>query len=351
MLGRLLEGKYRVTRLIGEGGMGVVYEAEHTLIGRPVALKLLHGDFAKNPDALERFHREARAATAIRHPNIIEITDMGTTPEGQPFLVLELLDGVPLARLLRDQAPLPAARLRDIVVQVLEALEAAHAKGIIHRDLKPDNVFVIQHPNRPDFVKLLDFGVSKLTGEALGEGVSTTRTGTLMGTPSYMSPEQARGRKDIDHRVDLWACGVMIYEASCGRLPYLGDNYNELLSSILLEDPPPPRQLNPRISAPLERFLERALAKDRDLRFPSAAEMRAAFLDATAAAPEPTDVPPPGSPTAPRDTLEPPPAPDDAVPADRAPTLLSATPAPDAAAPATRPLDRRRRHRDRKSVV
>ncbi|MBI5490201.1 MAG: serine/threonine protein kinase [Deltaproteobacteria bacterium] len=273
MQGRLLEGKYRVSRLIGEGGMGAVYQAEHTLIGRPVAVKVLHGDFAKNPEVLERFRREARAATAIRHPNIIEVTDMGMTSEGQPFLVMELLEGAPLSSMIGEGRTIPVARIADLLAQVLDALEAAHAKGIVHRDLKPDNVFVVRVGNRPEFVKLLDFGISKMTDPAAG-GLSMTRTGSVMGTPNYMAPEQAMGRKDCDHRVDLWAVGVMLYEALTGRLPYQGDNYNELLTAILMTTPPAPRAVNAAIDPALERVVLRALAKDREQRYQLPAEFK-----------------------------------------------------------------------------
>jgi serine/threonine-protein kinase len=274
MEGRLLEGKYRIVRLIGEGGMGSVYEAEHTLIGRPVAVKVLHGDFADSPDALERFRREARAATAIRHPNIIEITDMGMTSTGQPFLVMELLEGVSLATLLAAASPMPTARTVDLMSQVLDALEAAHEKGIVHRDLKPDNVFIVQDRSRPDFVKLLDFGISKVTAPGVAGGLSMTRTGSVMGTPNYMAPEQAMGKKDVDHRADLWAVGVMLYEAFTGRLPYLGDNYNELLTNILMTVPPTPRAVKPAVDPRIEKVILRALTKDRDQRYHSAKKFR-----------------------------------------------------------------------------
>jgi hypothetical protein len=282
MEGRLLEGKYRVSRLIGEGGMGAVYEAEHTLIGRAVAVKVLHGDFAKNQEAIERFRREARAATAIRHPNIIEITDMGTTAEGQPFLVMELLEGSPLSSLIGEGRSIPTARIVDILSQVLDALDAAHKKGIVHRDLKPDNVFIVQDYSRPDFVKLLDFGISKMVGPGTGE-LSMTRTGSVMGTPNYMAPEQAMGKKDCDHRVDLWAVGIMLYEALTGRLPYLGDNYNELLTAILMTTPPTPRSINPAISAAIERVILRALAREREQRYQTATELRDELRDAVRA--------------------------------------------------------------------
>jgi serine/threonine-protein kinase len=357
MQGRLLEGKYRVSRLIGEGGMGTVYEAEHTLIGRAVAVKVLHGDFAKSPEAQERFRREARAATAIRHANIIEVTDMGTTEEGRPFLVMELLEGVPLSALLVEGRGMPLARIVHVLTQVLDALAAAHKKGIVHRDLKPDNVFVVQEQDRPDFVKLLDFGISKMN-EATAGGLSVTRTGSVMGTPNYMAPEQAMGRKDCDHRVDLWAVGVMLYEALTGRRPYLGDNYNELLTAILMTTPPTPCTVNPAITPALERVILRALAKERDQRYSSATELRDELRAASAGAapiagvlappvvatPAPAVAPPAAPRVGPRPAAPaaPPPVPRSAAPAAPPPVPRPAAPAaplpvPRSAPPAASP--------------
>ncbi|MDI7269207.1 MAG: serine/threonine-protein kinase, partial [Myxococcota bacterium] len=167
-------------RLLGEGGMGAVYEGEHVLIGRPVAIKLLHGEFARSPEAVERFVREARAATAIRHANIIEVTDMGATHGGRPYLVMELLDGAPLSAVLEGGRTLPSPRLLPILDQVLDALEAAHAKGIVHRDLKPENVFVLAKDGR-ETIKLLDFGISKLKSVDPLTGGHLTQTGTVLG--------------------------------------------------------------------------------------------------------------------------------------------------------------------------
>jgi serine/threonine-protein kinase len=277
MIGSLFEGKYRIIRLIGEGGMGVVYEAEHILIGRQLAVKLLHPEYAHQAEIVERFAREARAATAIRHANIIEVTDMGVTPTGQPFLVMELLEGTSLRRLVEPGKTMPQPRLVDVMDQVLDALDAAHQRRIVHRDLKPDNIFLIRHAGRDDFVKVLDFGISKFLG-SLGGGVSTTRTGSVMGTPQYMSPEQAMGRKDVDHRADLWAVGVMLYEAATGRAPYLGDNYNEMLSSILMSSPPAPRAVLPSVSPALEQVILKALMRPIEHRYQSAVEFREAVL-------------------------------------------------------------------------
>ncbi|MBN1770979.1 MAG: serine/threonine protein kinase, partial [Deltaproteobacteria bacterium] len=288
MIGSLFEGKYRIVRLIGEGGMGAVYEAEHTLIGRQLAIKLLHPEYANQADIVQRFTREARAATAIRHANIIEVTDMGVTPTGQPFLVMELLEGTSLRRLVEPGKTMAQARLLDVMQQVLDALHAAHDRGIVHRDLKPDNIFLIRHAGRDDFVKVLDFGISKFLGP-FGGVSSNTRTGSVLGTPQYMSPEQAMGRKDIDHRADLWAVGVMLYEASTGRPPYAGDNYNEVLAGILMNTPPPPRMVYPGVSPALEQVIVKALTRTLEQRYQTAVEFRNALLalqpDAAAVAP------------------------------------------------------------------
>jgi eukaryotic-like serine/threonine-protein kinase len=282
MIGELLEGKYRVDRLLGEGGMGAVYEAEHTLIGRKVAVKVLHGDTLDHPDAFERFQREARASTAVKHPSIIEVTDMGATPSGHPFLVMEFLEGHPLSHHISTSGRLSLGRISAILLQVLDALTAAHAKGIVHRDLKPDNIFITEGADVPDFVKVLDFGISKFLQPENIKGVTLTQAGIVLGTPSYMAPEQAMGKKDVDHRVDLWAVGVILYEALTGTLPYVGENYNEILSAILLKRPTPPRELIPDLLPEIERVILKGLAFERDDRYQRADEF-AADLRALAA--------------------------------------------------------------------
>jgi serine/threonine-protein kinase len=275
-VGTVLEDKYRIVRAIGEGGMGVVYEAEHAFIGRRLAVKMLHPEYSRSQEVIGRFHREAQAASRIGHVNIIEITDMGVTAGGAPYIVMEYLEGESFAALLGRERRLPVRRAADIVGQTLGALAAAHAKGIVHRDIKPDNVFLIDHGGRTDFVKLLDFGISKVVSGASGLGL--TRTGTMLGTPYYMAPEQAMGRSDVDHRVDVYAAGAVLFEALAGCRAYDGANYNELLARIITTDPPPLGSIRPDCDPGLEAVVARAMARDPAHRYGSAAEMLEGLL-------------------------------------------------------------------------
>ncbi len=273
--GAELEGRYRILRSLGEGAMGAVYEAEHTALGRRVAVKVLHAHIAKVPDAVRRFEREARAAAEIGHPNIVEVFDVGTHL-GEPFLVMELLRGETLADRLSRPEMIDARAACRIVGYVLSALASAHAKGIIHRDLKPENVFLVPG-DEAHGVKLLDFGISKFrrAGATL---LQTTQEGIPLGTPGYMAPEQWMGRRDIDHRADIFAVGVMLYELLTGGLPYEGANQGELFLEIVrgTSRPSMPSELDPEIPPGLDAVVLRALDRDRDRRFESARE----FLDA-----------------------------------------------------------------------
>ena len=272
--GQVLEGKYRLLRPLGEGGMGVVWLAEHVRLGRPLAVKLLRPDLAQNPRTLQRFHREAVAASRIGNPHIVEVIDLGTAPNNAPFIVMELLEGRTLYDLLREQPVLPVGRAVDILCQVLSGLAAAHAKNIIHRDLKPANVFLIRYGTREDFVKLVDFGVSKI----LDSDAQLTRSGALLGTPTYMAPEQILARRRLDHRVDLWAAGVILYMALTGRRPHEAPTRNELLVRIVNSDVKPIRLQRPEVDESLERAVLRALERDVDRRWPSAEAFREALL-------------------------------------------------------------------------
>jgi serine/threonine protein kinase len=270
--GQVVEEKYRMIRLIGEGGMGAVYEAEHVIINRRCAVKFLHPEVAQNTEVVKRFVREAQAASSIGHKGIIDIYDVGHAPDGTPFLVMEFLEGKPFSSYLQTGEPLAPAQIVEVLVQALSALGAAHRRGIVHRDIKPENLFVVQFPDAPPIVKLLDFGISKM---ALGgsPGDRMTRTGTVMGTPYYMAPEQAAGRSDVDHRADLYAMGVILYEALTGRVPFEGENYNQLIVKILTEPIPTPKQLNPAVPDELEQITLRAMERDRDRRFQDAESM------------------------------------------------------------------------------
>ncbi|MBI5499850.1 MAG: serine/threonine protein kinase [Deltaproteobacteria bacterium] len=276
--GDSLEGKYRIIGLLGEGGMGAVFEAENTLVKRRVAVKLLKPEYSQNVEAVKRFTREAQAAGQIGHENICEVTDIGYTASGPPYLVMQLLRGKPLTEAMASVSPFPIPRAIDILSQVLEALEAAHAAGIVHRDMKPDNIFLTRVAGRPDFVKLLDFGISKVRNVSNDAEMAITRTGTVLGTPLYMSPEQARGDTDVDGRADVWAVGVILYEMICGRNPFAGENYNRTMYNVLSAPVPSVRRCRDTISAELEDAVKRAMARDAGLRFQTAAEMRRALL-------------------------------------------------------------------------
>ena len=277
----MLGGRYRVVRALGRGGMGAVFEAHQEGLGRRVALKVLHPHLAQDAQLVLRFRREAESAAGLGHPNIVQVTDFGREEDGTVFLVMELLDGVPLAAVIERDGMLSVERVAKIAWQVLSALDVAHRAGIVHRDLKPDNIFVTHVSGVGDVVKLLDFGIAKL---AESEGSGLTATGTVMGTPAYMAPEQARGAP-VDARVDLYAVGVVMYEALAGRLPYNGNNYNALIAAILTEQPPRLRELRPDLPAEIAAVVERAMSRDPAGRFANAAAMRDAlspWLDASA---------------------------------------------------------------------
>ncbi len=253
--------------------MGTVYEAEHLLIGRRVALKVLHPAHAQRRDAVWRFRHEARVAGSIGHPNICEIYDVGQLEDGSPYLVMERLHGETLADRIERENELPFLDVIDITLQVLSALSTAHEKSIIHRDIKPENIFLSERAGFAPIAKLLDFGISKAAAD---EDLHLTRTGMVMGTPYYMAPEQARGEV-IDPRIDLYATGVILYESLTGQRPFAAPNYSALLRLILFEDPKPMRELRPSLPEGFEIVVKKALAKDRELRFQSAQEFIAAL--------------------------------------------------------------------------
>ena len=241
-------GNYRSISLLGEGGMGAVYLAEHPEIGRRVAVKVLHTDLTRDPQLLTRFLNEARAANAIHHPNIIEILDSGTTDGGMPYLVMELLEGETLAARVRRLGKLSLAEALDIAYQTASAVGAAHRKNIVHRDLKPDNLFIIADHSNPgrERVKVLDFGIAKLQAKTAPGMMVQTRTGTVMGTPAYMSPEQCLGNRELDARSDIYSLGIILYEMLCGRTPYVSTGFGELLDMHLHAPFPPPRHVRDR---------------------------------------------------------------------------------------------------------
>lgn len=276
-IGDVLDGKYEITDILGEGAMGVVYLALHRRLQRTVALKTLRAEIAGDSQVVARFEREARAASAIGHENIVQIFDAGGGPV--PYLVMENLRGESLGALLEREGPLAVDRAIGLCKQVLAGLEAAHQVGIIHRDLKPDNIFVCREGDA-ETVKILDFGISKIldkAGAALLGDAAATRAGMVMGTPLYMSPEQAHGRTDLDHRADLWSLVCVLYECVSGTPPFLGENYNQLLAAILLGRFTPLQELVPGISPALSSLVDRGLSPQPDDRFASASALREAL--------------------------------------------------------------------------
>jgi len=271
-------GNYRAVSLLGEGGMGAVYLAEHPGIGRRVAVKVLHKNYIRDEGLLTRFLNEARAANAIRHPNIIEILDSGTIADGTPFLVMELLEGESLGTRLRRVGALPIPTAVEFAYQTASALGAAHKKGIVHRDLKPDNLFVIPDPHEPERerIKVLDFGIAKLQQGSTGDSVKT-RTGTLMGTPVYMSPEQCRGTRAVDHRSDIYSLGIIFFEMLVGQPPFVSEGFGELVNMHLNVAAPAPSSQRADIPPAIDAVVARMLAKNPDDRFPDMAQVQVAL--------------------------------------------------------------------------
>ncbi len=272
LLGRVLGGRYRLLERLGQGGMGTVYRATHTLMDKPVAVKILRAELATDSEAVARFHREARSASRLDHDHCIRVTDFGQSDDGLLFLVMELLDGHSLSHVTR-RGPVPAARAAGIGVAVAEALQHAHDAGIIHRDLKPDNVFLARRAKGREIVKVLDFGLAKLASDS-ALGPSITRDGTVFGTPEYMAPEQAEGEK-LDGRTDVYALGVILYQLVCGDVPFKSSNFVALLTKQVSEEPTAPRDRRPDLEIPpgLELIILKCLAKRREDRYATAAEI------------------------------------------------------------------------------
>jgi len=283
VIGTTLSGRYLVTRKIGQGGMGAVYEATHTIINKRVAVKVLLEKYAQREALVRRLKQEAQLASSVDNEHIISVTDFGTTEDGRTFVVMEYLEGESLAECLSRETKLPEQRILRLISQAASALAAAHAKGIVHRDIKPENLFILRRKDA-DFVKVVDFGISKSL-RASGEEEETTRltqTGMVLGTPLYMSPEQARGDDELDHRVDVYALGVIMYEAATGRVPFVGNNYLSVISQVLNEEPKPLRELSPELSEEFEAVVLKAMSKDVNERYASANDMLAdvnALLD------------------------------------------------------------------------
>ncbi|KAB2899443.1 MAG: serine/threonine protein kinase, partial [Kofleriaceae bacterium] len=252
MIGTVV-GAWKIEERLGEGGMGTVYAARHTTMGRRGAVKVLKAEMTRQPETVQRFFNEARAAAAIESPGIVDVFDMGQTADGTAYLVMELLEGESLAQRLRRTRGMAAETAARLARQIAGALAAAHERGIVHRDLKPDNIFLVPDAETTagERVKLLDFGIAKLHGE-LAADAPVTHTGALFGTPVYMSPEQCKGGVAVDHRADLYALGCILYQMLCGRVPFLAAGLGELLSMHMFEKPAPPRSLVPSVPDVLE---------------------------------------------------------------------------------------------------
>ncbi|MCD6496815.1 MAG: serine/threonine protein kinase [Deltaproteobacteria bacterium] len=264
---------YDLVRILGTGGMGIVYEAKHRLIGRRCAIKVLHEALETNEELLTRMVQEARAASAIGHPNIVEVYDFRRAPDGAAYMVMELMDGKSLEQILDEQGHLSPRAAAVVMSHILSALQAAHHKHIVHRDLKPDNIFISRDRQGGYFAKVLDFGISKFTDSK--QELNLTRTGAVLGSPYYMSPEQASGKRDLDGRCDLWAAGIIFFEMLTGIVPFDGENYNEVMANILIKPHITARSVEPDLPAIVDRIVDRALEKNRIERYGSAAEMMA----------------------------------------------------------------------------
>ena len=255
--------------------MGAVYLAEHPIIGKKVALKVIHRELAGNREVISRFYQEARAVNLIGNEHIVEIHDFGQSPEGDHFFIMEYVDGKTLAQVLTRERIVAVHRALDIAAQIADALAATHDAGIIHRDLKPDNVMLCQRPNDPDFVKLLDFGLAKMMAEGPQK---LTAAGVILGTPQYMSPEACESKK-VDHRADIYALGVLLFQMLTGQVPFDGESMGSILIKQVIEAPPAPRGLSPMIPPAVEQIILRCLAKSPDARFQTMAVLRAALMD------------------------------------------------------------------------
>lgn len=279
LVGTVVDGRYRIVRLIGHGGMGAVYEAEAIRLRRPCACKVLLPEFTRDEGAIARFEREAMAAARVDHPNVVEIHDTGRIPGGAGYIAMELLRGESLDRTLRRERRLPWPRARHIAVQICRALAAAHAQGIVHRDLKPENCFRITQDGDQDFIKLVDFGIARLSDPDSDDHGRLTATNSIVGTYSYMAHELVAGR-DCDHRVDVWAAGVVLYEMLTGVLPFRGKNRGQILTAILTETPATLSAVAPEaeIPAAVEQIVARALEKDPARRFAGIDELAQALL-------------------------------------------------------------------------
>lgn len=283
-VGKLVSDRYRISRKLGEGGMGTVYEAMHVAIEKKIALKILHAQYSASPEVVSRFKQEAISASRIKHQNVIDVFDFGQLGDGSCFIAMEYLDGTDLGFALEKRGHFPAPEAIRIVLQVCRALGSGHQSGVVHRDLKPENIFLTKTPEGDDMVKILDYGIAQLRSN--DEPTQTemrprrlTKTGMIFGTPEYMAPEQARGQS-VDHRSDVYATGVILYELLTGAVPFLGESFLEVLNQHVQSQVPPFALANPsvQLSPELERVVMRALEKDAEYRFPTMKDFQNALL-------------------------------------------------------------------------
>src|SRR4051812_5458793 len=278
--GQVLAGKYRVERVLGEGGMGVVVAARHLQLDERVALKFMRPEALMNSEAVARFAREARAAVKIKSEHVARVSDVGTLENGAPYMVMEYLEGGDLSTWLKQQGRLPLDQAVEFVLQASEAIAEAHALGIVHRDLKPANLFVIRRPDGAWSVKVLDFGISKMTGiSGSGPDLGMTKTSAVMGSPHYMSPEQMRSVRDVDARTDIWALGVIMYELLVGVTPFTAEAFPELVLKIASDAPAPLRNRLLDVPPGIEQVIFKCLEKNPSKRFASVGELAVALLE------------------------------------------------------------------------
>ncbi|PIE05699.1 MAG: hypothetical protein CSA75_03405, partial [Sorangium cellulosum] len=275
----LVAGKYRLVRIIGQGGMGSVWEGEHISLGTRVAIKFIEMELAQSDEARTRFDQEARAAAKLQSRYVVGVFDHGIMPDGRPFIVMEYLAGETLEERVVARGRMTIAETAPIISQVARGLSKAHNLGIVHRDLKPENIFLADSPDDDEQVaKVVDFGIAKFTDGSPNGMSSSTRTGTILGTPVYMSPEQARGLRNIDHRSDLWALGVVVYRCCVGRLPFEGQAVGDIVVKICTQDPVPPSSIDPSLPRSFDAWFARCVARDPVQRFSSAKELASELM-------------------------------------------------------------------------
>ena len=285
--GQIIGDTYRIDRFLGEGGMSTVLAATHLPSGRAVALKVLQPDAAQEEGAIPRFWREVRAMTHLQHPNVVRIFDVGSMPDGTPYMAMELLVGETLAARMRRLGPLPLPVARGLFLQACDAVAAAHAIGVVHRDIKPENMFLTRGENGDEVLKVLDFGISKtMRATVADDRQHLTKTTDVFGSPTYMSPEQLKASRDVDARADVWSLGVLLYEMLAGTAPFEGRSVAEIFGAILYKEPSPLGKTRTDIPPEIEKTVKRALEKDRDKRIRTVRELRSSVAGAEGASTE-----------------------------------------------------------------